>query len=211
MKIPVFLDLEGVITHNGQFIHTVVVDLVKEKFSYDQVNERYNKARLGEITLKEFSKDFPKDTINIALNEVIFHKGTKEFLDWAKDKNNLYIASNNISGFCDMQIKHLGIEDYFKKIFFSCDIKKKKPSEDFFLYLLNESKEKLPAIFVDDAKRNLVAAKKLGFITVWVDNSKTNLMEDKRNLMDYSPDYTITDLTELIKIVDNINLTTTKK
>jgi len=204
MKVPIFLDFEGVITHNGQFIHTVIVNLVKDKLNYDQINERYSKARLGEISFEEFQEGFPKGTIKKAIKEVVFHKGTKEFLEWSKGKNNLYVASNNIPTFCDLQVKHLDVNKYFKKIFFSCYIKKKKPDEDFYKYILNISKEK-PGIFVDDAKRNLMAAKNMGFTTVWVDNTKTNLNEDKRNLLDYTPDYTITDLKELIKIVEKIN------
>lgn len=206
MKIKtIFLDFEGVISHNGHFIHTDVYDLVKDKISYEEANERYSKARTSQISFEEFEKDFPKDWIKKALKKVNFHKGTKEFLKWAKGKYPLFIASNNIHVLCEKEIDKLKVRPYFDKIFISCYMKKRKPNDDFFEHIVKDCKNPFPAIFADDAKRNLVTAKKFGFITVWVNNSKTEISEDKRNLVDYKPDYEITDIKELIRIVDSFN------
>ncbi|MFA6064247.1 MAG: HAD family hydrolase [archaeon] len=201
----IFLDFEGVVTENGQFIHTLVADLCKDKISYEELNERYSQASISNLTFDEFQKGLPKDWLEKSVGKIVFHKGTKEFLDWAKDKYPLYIASNNIPVLCEKELDHLKIRKLFKKIFISCYMKKKKPNEDFFKEILKESNEKLPALFVDDAKRNLVVAKEIGFTTVWVNNTKTNLMEDKRNQIDYNPDYEIEDLREIISIIEKLN------
>lgn len=203
MKIKsVFLDFEGVLSKNGHFIHTDVYELIKDKLTYDEANERYSKARISEISFEEFEKDYPKNWMKKALEKLVFHKGAKEFLNWAKGKYPLYIASNNIPVLCEKEMDKLKVRKYFNKIFISCYLKKKKPNDDFFEQILKESKNPLPAIFVDDAKRNLATAKRFGFITVWVNNSKTELMKDKRNLVDYTPDYEITDLMEIKNILE---------
>lgn len=203
MKIKtIFLDFEGVLSHNGHFIHTDVCNLVKDKVSQEEVNERYSKARTSQISFEEFEKDFPKDWITKVMEKVIFHKGAKDFLNWVKGKYPLFLASNNIAVLCEKEIDQLKIRNYFDKLFISCYMKKRKPNDDFFEHLIKECKNPLPAIFVDDAKRNLLAAKKFGFITVWVNNSKTQLMDDRRNLIDYKPDYEITDLMEIKDILE---------
>ena len=205
MKIKtIFLDFEGVISHNGQFIHTTVYDLVKNKMTYEEANTRYSKARVSDINFEEFEKDFPKSWIEKSLNKLILHKGAKKFLDWSKGKYPLFIASNNVPILCEKEIDKLEVRDYFDKLFISCYMKKRKPNDDFFEELLKETKNPLPALFVDDAKKNLLTAKKFGFTTVWVNNSKTVLREDKRNLIDYKPDYEITDLMELKKILKEL-------
>ncbi len=198
----IFLDFEGVISHNGQFIHTTIYDLIKNKITYEEVNERYSKARVSDITFEEFEKDFPKGWVKKALKKLIFHKGTKEFLDWAKGKYPLFVASNNIPVLCEEELDKLNVKNYFDKIFISCYMKKRKPNDDFFEHLIKECNNPLPALFIDDAKRNLIIAKKFGFTTVWINNSKTELIEDKRNLFNYKPDYEITDLMELKKILE---------
>ncbi len=197
----IFLDFEGVLSYNGHFIHTDVYDLVKDKMTYEETNERYSKARVSDITFEEFEKGFPKGWIKKALKKLIFHKGAKDFLNWAKGKYPLYLASNNVPVLCEKEIDKLKVRNYFDKIFISCYMKKRKPNEDFFEQLIKDCKNPLPALFVDDAKRNLLMAKKFGFTTVWVNNSKTEIKPDKRNLVDYKPDYEITDLMELKKIL----------
>jgi HAD superfamily hydrolase (TIGR01509 family) len=206
MKIKeIFLDFEGVISHNGQFIHTDVYDLVKDKMTYEELNERYSKARTSEISFEEFEKDFPVKWLEKSLEKVAFHKGAKEFLIWAKGKYPLFIASNNIPVLCEKEIDKLNIKEYFVKIFISCYMKKRKPNEDFFEEVSKACKKPISAIFVDDAKKNLITAKKIGFTTVWVNNAKTVIREDRRNLVDYKPDYEITDLMEIKKILEKID------
>ncbi len=206
MKIKtIFLDFEGVISHNGLFIHTDVYDLIKDKISYEEAKERYSKARTAEISFEEFEKDYPKDWMTKALDKVIFHKGAEEFLKWAKGKYPLFLASNNVAVLCEKEIDKLKIRNYFDKLFISCYMKKRKANDDFFEHIIKDCKNPLPAIFVDDAKKNLITAKKFGFITIWVNNSKTELSLDQRNLVDYKPDYEITDLMEIKDILEKIN------
>jgi len=197
----IFLDFEGVLTKNSLFIHTDVYDLVKDKISLNKLNKRYSKARLLNKSFKEFEKGFPSNWMEKAIKKIKFHSGTKEFLNWAKEKHRLYVASNNIPILCEKEMDYLSVRKYFAQIFISCYMKKRKPHKNFFREILKKSKEKLPAIFVDDAKRNLIVAKEIGFITVWVDNTKNNRLNDRRNRSKYKPDYTITNLKELIQIV----------
>jgi putative hydrolase of the HAD superfamily len=194
----VFLDLEGVVTHNGKILTDGVYRHTKDYLTKNQVLKRYKKARTGKLNYKEFFKGVPKNKRNDFLKEVYFHKGSKSALEKLYKQIPLYLASNHIDILFEKEINKLKIKKYFKKIFVSKEMRTRKPFLKFYKTLLKETKSKSSeVIFVDDTKRNLVGAKKCGMITVQMINKEY----DERNKINFKADFEIKDLNELEKII----------
>ncbi len=198
----IFLDFEGVVTANGLAMHKGWFPKITKYVSYEDMCNRYNKAKLGEISYLEYVKDIPLNKRLMSVTNTTYHKGAKEALKVLSKNVKLYIASNHTPTFFEKEIKKLNLRKYFKKLFASHKIKLAKPDPKFFKFMLKETKTSAKeSIFVDDAKRNLEIAKQLGFITVWVNNHN----DDKRNLTNFKADYEIEDMKDLIKIVEELN------
>jgi HAD superfamily hydrolase (TIGR01509 family) len=197
----IFLDLHGVISNEWHILRNYWLPAYTEYLSYEQIREKYHKAKIQEITFDKLFHEVPKEKHFSYANKIKLHKGAKEALEELSKKYLLYLASDQIEGAFEKEIETLKIKNYFKKIFVSYKLGLHKPNKDFFEKILLESKEKAnESIFVDDAKNNLETAKKLGFTTVWVNNHA----ESHRNQIDYKPDYEIEDLKELIQIAKEL-------
>jgi len=198
----IFIDLEGVITHNGRIMTDGVYKHAKNYLTKKQVLKRYKKARTGKISYEEFFKGVPKNKRNDFLKEVQFRKGSKEALKSLHKKYPLYLASNHVDVLFEKEIKKLKLKKYFKKIFVSKNLKTRKPFLKFYKTILKDTKLKgKEVIFVDDTRRNLRGAKKCNLITVQMINPGF----DARNKMDFRADFEIKDLKELEKIIKKIN------
>jgi len=201
----IFLDFEGVITNNPMILHRDFFDKIKDQISFEDFDARYKPAKIGKSTFKEVLKGFEKYEKYI-FDLVKFRPGAKEVLENLYSKKiPLFLASNHIDYMSDREVEILGIEKYFKKLFFSHKLGLAKPDEKFFLEILKQSELKLKnneMIFIDDAKRNLIIAKKLGFITVYLSNG---IIDDFRNKIDYKADYEIDNILDIIKIVEELN------
>ena len=198
----IFLDFEGVVTKNGHILHGGFFPLLSKYCSFEELARRYEVAKTGKLKFNEFMEGVPKEKMKEYLAMVLYQKGAKEAIKKLSKKYPLYLASNHIPTFFEKSIKILGAKKFFKKIFVSHKMGCAKPSKEFYEKILKGARAKAnESIFVDDAKRNLIPAKEMGFVTVWANNS----VKDYRNDFDYKPDYEITDLRELIKIVEEIN------
>jgi len=157
----IFLDLEGVVTHNGRILTDGVYRHTKNYLTKKQVLERYKKARTGKLSYEEFFRGVPKNKRDDFLKEVFFHKGSKTALEKLCKKYPLYLASNHIDILFEKEINKLKIKKYFKKIFVSKELKTRKPFLKFYKTILKKTNLKgNETIFVDDTKRNLKGAKK---------------------------------------------------
>ncbi|HNV01557.1 MAG TPA: HAD-IA family hydrolase [archaeon] len=198
----IFLDLEGVVTHNGRILTDGVYRHTKNYLTKKQVLERYKKARTGKLSYEEFFRGVPKNKRDDFLKEVFFHKGSKTALEKLCKKYPLYLASNHIDILFEKEINKLKIKKYFKKIFVSKELKTRKPFLKFYKTILKKTNLKgNETIFVDDTKRNLKGAKKCKMITIQMVNPE----HDDRNKIDFRADFEIKDLNELEKIIKKIN------
>jgi FMN phosphatase YigB (HAD superfamily) len=198
----IFLDLQGVVSNESHIIKNYFHPAYAECYTYDQINDMYHKANIGEISFEEMVKGVPKEKHFSYADKICFHKGAKEMLEALYTKYPLYLASDHVPKAFEKEIEVLGIEKYFKKMFVSYKLKSKKPYKEFFEKILSQSNCKAEeSIFVDDAKINLETAKQLGFTTVWVNNHD----DHPRNTCFYKPDYEIEDLTDLIELIKTID------
>ncbi|MCX6803270.1 MAG: HAD family hydrolase, partial [Candidatus Diapherotrites archaeon] len=135
------------------------------------------------------------------------NKGTTEALEELSKHYKLYIASNHLPGFFEIEIEYLGIKNYFTDFYISYRLKTHKPLKEFFNHMINESKiNPNEAIFVDDALTNLKTASELGMKTIWF-NNKNN---DKRNQITYKADFEVNDFRKLIEVLESIELKSMK-
>jgi HAD superfamily hydrolase (TIGR01509 family) len=201
----IFLDFEGVVTNTPMLLHKDLFDKIKDQITLDEFNSRYRLAKIGKLSYKELMKGF-EEYEEFVLSRIKFRPGTKKALDtFYSKKIPMFLASNHVDWLSAKEIEILDVEKYFVKIFFSNKMGVAKPSEEFYKEILAKcgiDLKKEEMVFVDDAKRNLLAAKKLGFITVYLPNG---INEDTRNQLDYTADYEIKDLTELDKIISKLN------
>lgn len=198
----IFLDLEGVVTHNGRILTDGVYKHTNKYLTKNQVLKRYQRARTGKLSYEEFFIGVPKNKRDDFLKEVYFHKGSKQFLEKFYQKIPLYLASNHIDILFEKEINKLKIKKYFKKIFVSKELKTRKPFLKFYKTILKKTNLKgNETIFVDDTKRNLKGAKKCKMITVQM----VNPGDDDRNKLNFKSDFEIKDLNELEKIIKKIN------
>lgn len=199
----IFLDFEGVVTAEWSIIHAHLFPKLGEFFPYDELKKRYDLGKRGKLTFEQFTKGIPVEKRFGHMDKVKYRRGSKEALQKLSKKFKLYIASNHLPIYFDEEIKKLKIKKYFRKLFPSNELNCAKPDKEFFYKILKISGEKNnESIFVDDAKRNLIAAKNNGFITIWMNNKDE---KDVRNQIEFKPDYEISDLREVMKIVEEIN------
>jgi putative hydrolase of the HAD superfamily len=151
---------------------------------------------------KEFFKNVPKEKRSLFLKFSKIHAGAKIATKTLSKKYPLYIASNHIDFIFEEELKQIKLKEFFKDFIVSKNIGLAKPDKKFYEYMLKLANVKAKeSIFIDDTKTNLETAKKLGINTIWVNNND----ENKRNDISYKPDFEISNLKELIKIVSDLN------
>ncbi len=188
---------------------------------YSEINQRQwerlerGEAKREEILLKRFELLFAELGIKNRLpaeaqalyeknlSETYFYiDGAEALLSKLSDKYDIYIASNGTAVVQDRRIAISGIEKYVKKIFISQRVGYNKPAREFFdiCFKSIENFKKEETIIVGDSLTSDI----LGGINVGV---KTCLYNPKRKAgrEDIIPDYEITALEELVKILDLID------
>ena len=203
MTKAIFLDFEGVVTSQWNIIHGVIFSELKGYITMEELDRRYHLAKLGKMPFEEFVRGIPEEKWRAFAKHVLYRKGSKEALEGLKreGKYALYLASNHIPGFFEEEIALLGAKKYFKGLFASHELGAAKPDSEFFEKMLEKAGlEAKDCVFVDDAKKNLETAKEMGFTTVWMDNGN----DDKRNDTPFRPDFSIRDLRDLDKALQEI-------
>ena len=86
-------------------------------------------------------------------------EGVVDFLDWAKPKFNLYVASSGSKKNVYKGLKILGLLNYFQNIFCSEDVNLTKPSPEIFLKVLSINQMKVEdALIFEDSDNGIEAA-----------------------------------------------------
>lgn len=225
----VFLDLDDTIL---DFQKGERVALIKAFSDYgiptdDVTVERYIQINLqcwralerGEMTKDEvlvgrFAKlfeelgiDKPADEVQNVYERYLglehdFLPGGKELLDAFRDggKYTLYMATNGIPTVQYPRIRDSGVGEYFKEIFISQEIGYAKPNAKFFeecFKRIPDFKRKETIMVGDNLNSDIGGGKNAGILTCHYNFRGTEYM----NIV---PDFTITDLSELIPILDSI-------
>ncbi len=156
----------------------------------DDLNKKFEVGKIKELEFIEgFQKHLPKaelTEIKAAWNAILadFPLYRLEFLQMISSKYRLFLLSNtnqtHIENFEYKEGQSFTRDFYscFEKVYFSHEIKLRKPQEDAFKYVLNNH-NLIPkkTLFIDDKKENTDVAEKLG-LHVW------NLEVGKEDVVD---------------------------
>ena len=164
----VVLDMYGVIVKQTGDDFVPYVQKTFPNITADEIYAHWFRANMGEISSIEVWKaiGFQGDVEKIEkeyLDTIELTDGFVEFVEKAKAKYKLAILSNDSSRWSRYLREKFDINRYFDVISISGDLRVKKPDVRIFLLTL----EKLgvnaeDCIYVDDRRRNLGAANKVG-------------------------------------------------
>ncbi|MFH1240437.1 MAG: HAD-IA family hydrolase [Candidatus Diapherotrites archaeon] len=165
----VIFDMAGVVLKEGAVIPFSLIPFVKEQVSYETLIERYQLAKVGEISDADFWKGVSdwKETENKFLDSLEINNDF-HMLKKLKPKYKLSLLSNFVGSWADYLIEKYDFNSLFDSIVISANCKMKKPDSKIYKYALSQLNAKAEeTFFVDDQKRNLMAAHKLGMKTVF--------------------------------------------
>ena len=113
-------------------------------------------------------KDLPESRIDILKN--------------LKDKFSIFLLSNTNSIHIDYIVRKIGVGKYdefynlFDKVYYSHEVKLRKPDPNIFKLVINENNLKIKnTLFIDDSIQHINSAKKLGLQTYHLNNSIESL------------------------------------
>ncbi|TLX70379.1 HAD family phosphatase [Labilibacter sediminis] len=144
-------------------------------------SELFQQHEIGKISADEFRAEFRKQIpVTISDDEIdeawftVLLETSAENLDLLKSLRNKYrifLLSNTNDIHIDMydqifESKHNlknGLRSLFEKVYYSYEIGLRKPSEEIFKYLLQDSRlNPDETLFIDDSIQNIKPAKELG-------------------------------------------------
>ena len=224
----VFLDLDDTIFdfHKAEavalsgMLEEIGVTPTEERLArYSEINKlQWQRLERGEVTREEvlverFRVFFREFGIERDANEAraiyehrlgighYFIDGAEDLLNALFGKYDLYLASNGTARVQKGRIESSGIEKYFKEIFVSQNIGHNKPSKEFFDYCFSKINgfKKEEAIIVGDSLTSDI----LGGINAGIKTCLFN-PKSKKNEGSVVPDYEITSLGELPKLLSEI-------
>jgi glucose-1-phosphatase len=153
-------------------------------------NKIFDKLEVGELNPDEFFKELriirgvnlSDEIIMRCWNALIMDYTTErlEILQNCKKEYRTFILSNtniiHYQHYTDIlknKYNINGLESLVEKAYFSHEVKMKKPDAEIFLHILSDSKiEAEETLFIDDSKIHILAADKLGFQTIWLNEKK---------------------------------------
>ena len=225
----IFLDLDNTILdfHKAERI-AVCKTFDKLNIPYtDETIARYGKINVarwkglerGELTLKQvqygrFEQLFDEIGVSVSAEETqdLYHRllseehdfmpGGKELLDELKNsgKYRLFMATNGSPDVQHPRIADSGIGEYFENIFISYEMGCAKPQKEFFdkCFAHIEGFNRDEAIIVGDSLTSDI----MGGINAGIHTCHYNVWGDKYDKI--IPEYTITNLSELIPLLESI-------
>ena len=150
----------------------------------------FDKFDKGEISESDFFNEIqkalginiPKEKLLFAWNAMLltFREKSLQFLDVLKPKYKLFLLSNtnhiHMKEFKKIYLekkREIPFEEFFDKVYFSCEIGLRKPNAECYDLVLKEN-ELVPGktLFVDDSFQNVEAAKLTGMQTVLLQPGK---------------------------------------
>ena len=164
---------------------------INELFSYLKID--LENGNLKKDVLNELDKSFLSSPPKL-------FKSTKKILK--RLKNNYHICLTSNTGITSPEtykiyLNNLGIKDIFDKIYLSNELMVAKPSSLIFRKISNDFKLKANQIVHvgDNLFTDIFGAKKIGMKTVYINKRKS-----VTNNLNFSSDYTVRDISELLNI-----------
>ena len=164
----VVLDMYGVIVKQTGDDFVPYVQQTFPNITADEIYASWFRANMGEISSIEVWKaiGFQGDVEKIEkeyLDTIELSDGFVDFVEKAKAKYKLAILSNDSSRWSRYLREKFDINRYFDVISISGDLRVKKPDERIFLHTIEAlGVNAEDCIYVDDRRRNLGAANKVG-------------------------------------------------
>lgn len=129
---------------------------------------REGKADLKEEIVKYFNEwnynESADDLVKYWVEGTFSDKEVLKFVNQLRKKGlKCYLATDQMCYRAEYILKDLGLENYFDKCFFSCDLKCGKEKETFFEKIIQKLQLKPEEIlYWDDDEKNVEIAKKVG-------------------------------------------------
>lgn len=183
----IILDLGGVIInlnqdltyHSYQKLLPNHFNEIEKELDKQDILNRFETAEVSEADFLSFFKDFNS---NISVDDLI-DAWNRMLLDIPKERielikelsasYNVYLLSNtnpiHLRAINNYVLQHFEIKNLdvlFKKVYYSHEIKFRKPNKAIFEYVLNDSKLKPEdTLFIDDSEEHVLTANQLGIKT----------------------------------------------
>jgi len=152
---------------------------LKEYGSYKELSENFLKN--FSIKPTESNINFVINTLKQGINKASLFEGMYELVEYLSKEYDLGILSNTTC-FESQVATNLRINKFFKAQIYSCQIGSIKPNHLTFEAICNVlAVSPNEAIFIDDGKKNIVAAKKFGLTGI----QYKNINQLKKELASY--------------------------
>lgn len=166
----------------------------QELFTQAQQSELFDKIEVGEISSDEFLAEIkalmPSHVSEVAIrtawNAMLldFPSERLDFLLAVKEKYNTALLSNTNSIHLENFYKELkkvhnlkSLDDYFHKVYFSCDLGMRKPNPETFLRVCElEGFNPSETLFIDDTIQHVEGAKQAGLQALHLDVKNTDVI-----------------------------------
>ncbi len=194
----VIFDMAGVVLREGAVIQFSLMPFISSQLSYETLLERYQKAKIGAIPDIDFWEGISnwKETEKNFLNSLEVNTDF-QILKNLKSKYKVGLLSNFVGTWTDYLIEKYDFNSVFDSIVISANCKMKKPDYEIYEYALSELNVKAKeTYFVDDQKRNLVAANAIGMKTVFFKTERDKWFNSGIN---FKADLEVESLTEVVE------------
>lgn len=166
----------------------------QELFTQAQQSELFDKIEVGEISSDEFLAEIKalmpsyvsEVEIRTAWNAMLLDLPSErlDFLLAVKEKYNTALLSNTNSIHLESFYKELkkvhnlkSLDDYFHKVYFSCDLGMRKPNPEIFLRVCElEGFNPSETLFIDDTMQHVEGAKQAGLQALHLDVKNTDVI-----------------------------------
>lgn len=166
----------------------------QELFTQAQQSELFDKIEVGEISSDEFLSEIKalmpsyvsEVEIRTAWNAMLLDLPSErlDFLLAVKEKYNTALLSNTNSIHLENFYKELkkvhnlkSLDDYFHKVYFSCDLGMRKPNPEIFLKVCElEGFNPSETLFIDDTMQHVEGAKQAGLQALHLDVKNTDVI-----------------------------------
>ena len=160
-------------------------------YSKSSQTKIFDQLETGKITKVDFILEIQKIIPKASKSEIInawnaiikdLPESRIDILKNLKDKFSIFLLSNTNSIHIDYIVKKIGRGKYdefynlFDKVYYSHEVKLRKPDPNIFKLVINENNLKIKnTLFIDDSIQHINSAKKLGLQTYHLKNSIESL------------------------------------
>ena len=160
-------------------------------YSKSSQTKIFDQLETGKITKEDFILEIQKIIPKASKSEIInawnaiikdLPESRIDILKNLKDKFSIFLLSNTNSIHIDYIVKKIGGGKYdefynlFDKVYYSHEVKLRKPDPNIFKLVINENNLKIKnTLFIDDSIQHINSAKKLGLQTYHLNNSMESL------------------------------------